>query len=144
MNDCVFCNLELIPSQKIVMANEYCLFLQLDEAKIEGSQLEGAGLIVPKQHRETAFDLTMEEWEATYHLLQEVKVYLDKQHQPQGYNLGWNCGEVGGQHIFHAHFHIIPRYSDEPLAGKGIRHLFKSLQNKRANHSCKGGFSNVH
>src|SRR5690606_3792166 len=107
VKDCVFCNLELEPNQKVILSNEHCMFLQLEQAQIKGSQLEGAGLIVPKEHRETAFDLTADEWNATYSLLQEVKKHLDEKHQPQGYNLGWNCGEVGGQHIFHSHFHVI-------------------------------------
>lgn len=75
--------------------------------------------------------MTREEWDATYILVQEVKKYLDEKYQPHGYNLGWNCGEVGGQHIFHAHFHVLPRYADEPLAGKGIRYMFKGSKNTR-------------
>lgn len=134
MKDCIFCNLELEPTQKVILSNEYCMFLQLEQAQEKGIQLEGAGLIVPKKHRETAFDLTIEEWNATYTLLQEVKKFLDEMYQPQGYNLGWNCGEIGGQHIFHSHFHVLPRYEDEPLAGKGIRHMFKSADNKRINY----------
>jgi histidine triad (HIT) family protein len=131
MGNCVFCNPELEPNQNVIFSNEHCLFLQSEHSEIKGSQLEGAGLIVPKKHRETAFDLTQEEWEATYSLLQEVKQYIDEKYKPQGYNLGWNCGEVGGQHIFHAHLHVIPRYEDEPLAGKGIRYMFKGIENQR-------------
>ncbi|CAM3207058.1 HIT family protein [Filibacter tadaridae] len=131
MSDCLFCNLKLEPTQKVIMSNELCMFLQLEQAQVKGIQLEGAGIIVPKKHRETAFDLTLEEWNATYALLQEVKKYLDEKHRPQGYNLGWNCGEVGGQHIFHAHFHVLPRYEDELLAGKGIRSMFKGANNQR-------------
>lgn len=131
MKDCLFCHLELDHEQKIIFSNEYCSFLQLEGAQISGVQLEGAGVIVPREHRETAFDLTPEEWMATFTLLQEVKKYLDEKHNPQGYNLGWNCGEVGGQHIFHSHFHVIPRYQDEPLAGKGIRYMFKGSDNQR-------------
>lgn len=133
MKDCVFCNTELEPDQMVVLSNEHCLFLQLKQSKVKGSQLEGAGLIVPRKHRKTVFDLTQEEWEATYKLLQEVKQYIDKEHAPDGYNLGWNSGEIGGQHIFHAHFHVLPRYADEPLAGKGIRYMFKGEENKREN-----------
>ncbi|WP_280771586.1 HIT family protein [Salipaludibacillus daqingensis] len=133
MKDCVFCNPSLEPKQNVIMSNDYCMFLLLEQAQIEGNQLEGAGLIVPREHRETAFDLTIEEWKATYSLLQDVKRYLDEKCHPHGYNLGWNCGEVGGQHIFHSHFHVIPRYSDEPLAGKGIRYMFKSSENRRKN-----------
>ncbi|ATP40486.1 HIT family protein [Solibacillus sp. R5-41] len=134
MKDCIFCNLELEPTQKVILSNEYCMFLQLEQAQEKGIQLEGAGLIVPKKHRETAFDLTIEEWNATYTLLQDVKNFLNERYQPQGYNLGWNCGVIGGQHIFHSHFHVLPRYEDEPLAGKGIRYMFKSADNKRINY----------
>ncbi|MDF2791668.1 MAG: cell-cycle regulation histidine triad protein [Neobacillus sp.] len=109
------------------------MFLQLEQSEIKGSQLEGAGFIVPIKHRETAFDLTREEWDATYTVLIEVKKYLDEKYQLQGYNLGWNYGEVGGQHIFHAHFHVLPRYADEALAGKGIRYLLKGKENKKRN-----------
>lgn len=131
MNQCLLCHLELVPNQTVILSNEHCMFLQLEEAREKGIQLEGAGIIVPKIHRETAFDLTEEEWKATYVLLQEVKQYLDEHYQPSGYNLGWNCGEIAGQHIPHAHFHVLPRYEDEPLAGKGIRYMFKGEQNKR-------------
>ena len=108
MEGCVFCYPDLEPKQNIILSNEHCLFLQLDQSQIKGGLLEGAGVIVPKIHRETVFDLTEEEWGATYSLLKEMKKHLDKEYEPQGYNLGWNCGEVGGQHVFHAHFHVIP------------------------------------
>ncbi|MFD2132383.1 HIT family protein [Pseudogracilibacillus auburnensis] len=134
MKDCIFCNLELEPNQNIILSNDHCMFLQLEQAQIKGNQLEGAGLIIPILHRETAFDLTLEEWNATYTLLQDVKKYLDEKYKPQGYNLGWNCGEIGGQHIFHSHFHVLPRYEDEPLAGKGIRYMFKGAEIKRKNY----------
>lgn len=133
MKKCILCNSALESNQKIVLSNEQCQFLQLEQANIKGSLLEGAGIIIPKKHRETAFDLSQKEWEATHSLLQEVKLYIDNKHHPQGYNLGWNCGKVAGQHILHAHLHIIPRYNDEPYAGKGIRYLFKSRENLRKN-----------
>jgi histidine triad (HIT) family protein len=49
---------------------------------------------------------------------------------PNGYNIGWNCGTTGGQEVLHAHMHVIPRFRQEPLAGKGIRTLLKSDANK--------------
>ena len=42
---------------------------------------------------------------------------MDKEFNPQGYNIGWNCCPVGGQLVMHAHMHVIPRFSQEPLAG---------------------------
>ncbi|KAA0546947.1 HIT domain-containing protein [Bacillus sp. BGMRC 2118] len=129
--DCIFCHLKLVPEQNVLFRNEHCMFIQLQSVQEKGSLVEGSGLIIPLQHRETVFDLTREEWDATYSLLHKVKAFIDEQYKPQGYNLGWNCGEVGGQHVFHAHFHVIPRFEDEPLSGKGIRHLFKSQENER-------------
>lgn len=86
---------------------------------------------MPKRHCETLFDLTENEWQATYELLHQVKKYLDDRHKPQGYNVGWNCGAVAGQEIFHAHMHVIPRFQDEPFTGIGIRYWLKEEANMR-------------
>ncbi|MCL2603548.1 MAG: HIT domain-containing protein, partial [Defluviitaleaceae bacterium] len=87
--------------------------------------------IIPKAHKVTVFDLSFEEWEATKQLIDRVKCYLDEKYKPDGYNVGWNCGEAGGQHVFHAHLHIIPRHADEPYAGRGIRNWIKREENRR-------------
>ena len=127
-NNCPFCNQEMDLLQKKVMENEYCIFLQKPQEVLIGS-----GIIIPKRHCKTVFDLTQDEWDSTYTLLKKVKEYLDEKHCPDGYSVGWNVGGVGGQSIFHAHLHIIPRYNDEPFAGKGIRHWIKQPSNKRPN-----------
>lgn len=126
MKECPFCNLEIVEQQVVIVKNEHCMFLQMPQEVLVGS-----GLIVPIYHRETVFDLSDDEWIATYALLQEVKAILDETYNPDGYNIGWNSGTVGGQHIMHSHLHVIPRFNDEPFAGKGIRHWLKSIENKR-------------
>jgi histidine triad (HIT) family protein len=93
--------------------------------------LIGSGVIVPKKHRENAFELTEEEWMGTYSLLYEVKKHLDVLHQPQGYNLAWNTNKAAGQHLFHSHLHVIPRFEDEPLAGKDLRSFIGVKENRR-------------
>lgn len=50
--------------------------------------------------------------------------------KPDGYSIGWNIGRVAGQVLFHAHLHVIPRFSKEPFAGRGIRSWLKSAENK--------------
>jgi len=100
-------------------SNETCHFVPAGELTLVGS-----GVILTHQdERETVFDLTPDEWRDTYRLLQDVKVLLDDRFRPDGYTLGWNCGRIAGQEVFHVHMHVIPRYEDEPLAGKGIHHL---------------------
>ena len=124
---CPFCCLENNQRQQVVLENEHCLFLQEPQEILIGS-----GIIIPKEHRETVFDLTEDEWTASFSLLQQVKELLDAESEPLGYNIGWNSGSVAGQEVFHAHLHVIPRYADEPLSGKGIRYLLKQPANKRS------------
>lgn len=65
-------------------------------------------------------------------MLHEAKALIDDVFKPDGYNVGWNCGSVGGQTVFHAHLHVIPRFADEPLASRGIRWWLKQPENERA------------
>ena len=88
-------------------------------------------MIIPKSHAESPFELSEEEIAATFTLLKEAKIILDEKYNPDGYNVGWNCGKVAGQEVFHAHLHVILRFKDEPLSGKGIRHWLKQENNRR-------------
>ena len=128
MKACSFCDLKKDPNIKVFFTNEMVLHCQNE--KHQGS-LKYSGVIIPVKHRETVFDLTENEIKATFKMLKEVRTWLDKKYQPDGYNIGWNCYEIGGQvSPHHAHMHIIPRFRQEPLAGKGIRTLLKSDQNR--------------
>ena len=129
---CVFCA-PALNRVHIVMEDAHCLFVQQPEPVLIGS-----GLIIPRRHRETPFDLTPEEWEETFALLQRAKALLDREFAPDGYNVGWNCGQAAGQKVAHAHLHVIPRYVDEPLAGKGLRYWLKQDANKR-DHTISSG-----
>jgi|GEM_PF-510561 len=93
--------------------------------------LRGSGVIIPKAHRTTVFDLTPDEWAATHELLQVARRHMHDSIHPDGFNVGWNCGEAGGQVIPHAHLHVIPRFDDEPFAGRGIRSWLKRPENLR-------------
>lgn len=126
METCILCSPELDEEQEIVFENDSCYFV-----KKEQRILKGSGLIVPKAHKVTVFDLSEKEWKDTQDLIHQVKSWLEETMAPDGYNIGYNCYETGGQHIFHAHMHIIPRFNDEPHAGKGIRHWLKREENKR-------------
>jgi diadenosine tetraphosphate (Ap4A) HIT family hydrolase len=110
---------------EILLENALCFFLA------DSSEIPGSGMILPKERRETVFDLTRDEWSATFDLLLEVKTYLESTIKAQGYNIGWNVGPVGGGHVPQAHLHVIPRFEDEPFAGRGIRWWFKQPENAR-------------
>jgi diadenosine tetraphosphate (Ap4A) HIT family hydrolase len=130
---CAFCQPQ-VERELIVDRNELCLVIDLRHAI-----LAGACIIVPKAHRESPFELSESEVSATFQLLRAAKQRLDSEFAPDGYNVGWNCGSVGGQEVAHVHLHVIPRFRDEPLAGKGIRFWLKQETNRRPtlrSHEC--------
>jgi diadenosine tetraphosphate (Ap4A) HIT family hydrolase len=57
-------------------------------------------------------------------MLATAKAYLAPA-DPDGFTVGWNVGAAGGQHVFHAHLHVIARFTGEPNAGKGIRAVIR-------------------
>ena len=124
-SDCPFCPSNLDES-KIRESNRLCAFFQGGDPVLIGS-----GIIVPRAHRETVFDLSSKEFAATFDLLPQIRERIDRELQPDGYNLGWNCGGTAGQEVFHCHLHVIPRFGDEPYAGRGIRYWLKQDANRR-------------
>ncbi|MFT9599285.1 HIT family protein [Mesobacillus sp.] len=126
--NCPYCNVNADEEQQIVLENETCYFIQKES---EQQVLQGSGLIIPKLHKQDVFELSEQEWNDSRELLLGAKKILDDKYTPDGYSVGWNTGRAGGQSIFHAHLHVIPRFNDEPLAGKGIRYWIKQKENKR-------------
>jgi diadenosine tetraphosphate (Ap4A) HIT family hydrolase len=114
------------PQEMVIAATDSCLAVWN-----EHEPPEGGALIIPMAHRETVFSLTEREWLDTRILLDTVRDRIDERASPDGFNVGWNVGSVGGQSIPHAHLHIVPRWSDEPYAGRGLRWWIKSPENRR-------------
>ena len=72
----------------------------------------GHALIVPRRHVATWFDATLDEHAAMLAAIPIVRDAIEREHRPDGYNLGVNVGAAAGQTVFHLHLHI--------LAGKHI------------------------
>jgi diadenosine tetraphosphate (Ap4A) HIT family hydrolase len=126
-SECPLCRFELDPDQQVIFRRPRVAFLQNPR---EQGALRGSGIIIPVRHAPTVFDLTEGEILATFALLREVKAWMDQEQAPDGYNVGWNCGAAGGQTVMHAHMHVIPRFRQEPYAGRGIRSWLKSSENR--------------
>ena len=81
---------------------------------------KGHALIVPKRHVRTLFEAAAQDYAACFDLVREVRTLLMSAHAPDGFNLGVNCEVAGGQSVWHAHIHLIPRYTGDvvdPLGG---------------------------
>ena len=122
---CPFCHPQ-VEAEPIVGRNEHCLAINVQDEILIGSRI-----IVPRQHRTSPFEMTEEEIVATFELLRTARSEMDSSMSPDGYNIGWNCGAIAGQEVLHTHLHVIPRFRDEPLAGKGIRFWIKQESNRR-------------
>lgn len=80
-------------------------------------------LIISKNLRHDYFELTLEETADLDNAIQLARQLIEKNHTPDGYNIGMNCGQAAGQTVFHFHCHVIPRYKgdmDDPIGG--VRH----------------------
>ena len=122
MKDCVFCN---IPKESILFETSDCIAM-FDAYPVS----KGHTLLISKKHYKTYFDLpeilrpSMDYW------LRHIKDILDEKYRPDGYNVGFNCGESAGQTIDHFHIHIIPRYKgDVENPRGGVRGVIPSKQN---------------
>lgn len=102
------------------LSNKECIFCQMKDYILENELAyaiydkypvgKGHMLFIPKRHVKDFFDITKEEREAIFELIDEGKKLLDEKYSPDSYNVGINCGEHAGQTIMHVHVHLIPRY----------------------------------
>ena len=61
-------------------------------------------------------------------VLDLAKAWIEERHQPDGYNVGMNCGEAAGQTVMHFHY-LIPRtHGDTPRPRGGVRGVIPSKQ----------------
>ncbi len=122
LESCPFCN---IPSERIIYQDRFWMAVK-DQYPVS----PGHVLMIPKEHFETYFDLPPQ-YAATLHVgTSIVKRMLEEEYHPDGWNLGCNCMEAGGQTIRHFHLHLIPRYNgdvDNPRGG--VRGVIPSKQN---------------
>ncbi len=80
---------------------------------------KGHTLIIPKHHLANYFDLSDEEQQDLWHMVNHCKTVLEKRFHPDGFNVGINVNEAAGQSVFHVHLHLIPRYKGDVENPKG-------------------------
>ena len=111
-NDKTTC--ELCVPEQVVCENA------LAYARYDNNSLSrGHVLVIPKRHVANFFDMTEAEQSAALALLREVQASIQKQHSPDGYNIGVNIGKAGGQSRMHVHVHLIPRYAGDVADPRG-------------------------
>lgn len=75
-------------------------------------------LVVPRAHAPTLLELDDEAVGALFRTVKRVQRKVQDTFHPLGFHVGWNHGQAAGQHVFHLHVHLLPRYAD---GGRGIQ-----------------------
>jgi diadenosine tetraphosphate (Ap4A) HIT family hydrolase len=80
-------------------------------------------LIISNRLCRDYFELSEAEKSELTKAIDTAKSLIDKEHNPDGYNIGMNCGMTAGQTVFHFHCHVIPRYKGDMTDPRGgVRH----------------------
>lgn len=121
ISDCIFCILKRPTLAETPMSLAF-----LDNFPVSN----GHTLVVPRRHVASIWEMNAEEYTDAFLLVRQVKDILQAKFEPQGFNVGVNCGETAGQSVFHAHIHVIPRYAgDAPSPHGGVRNILPGKGN---------------
>ena len=106
MPDCLFC--------KIVNGNVSAYKVYEDDFTIAFLDIfphaKGHTVVIPKKHFVTPLEMPHEDFEKLFRAVRATMEKIQEKLSPDGFNVGWNQGDVGGQVIKHLHVHIFPRY----------------------------------
>ncbi|MBI4141650.1 HIT family protein [Candidatus Woesearchaeota archaeon] len=111
MNDCIFCKIvkKEIPADIIYEDDKTIVFL--DIAPVH----PGHSLVVPKEHHATLTDTPTELACYMMEVVKKTAPAIMKAVSAEGFNLGVNTEKAAGQIVFHTHYHIIPRFTNDGL-----------------------------
>lgn len=109
--DCIFCQIVAgeIPAQKVDEDERTIAFMDISPAT------RGHALVIPRHHSRDLTEIPTEDLEATVLAAQRLARRMGERLDPDGVNLLNSCGEQAWQTVFHFHFHVIPRYRDDPM-----------------------------
>ena len=110
-NNCVFCAIAAgeIPCFKVYEDDLVLAYLDINPFT------KGHTLVIPKAHTEGLLDTTEATLAAVIARVKQVAAHLKVALKADGFNILQNNGEAAGQSVKHVHFHIVPRYGNEPL-----------------------------
>jgi superfamily II DNA or RNA helicase/HKD family nuclease/diadenosine tetraphosphate (Ap4A) HIT family hydrolase len=118
------------------MSRDGCPFCPPDAARVfyQGKRVlgfwdaypvsPGHALLSPRRHVSDWFDASPDEQAELVRAIETARTAIERDHRPDGYNVGMHLGRAAGQTVFHLHIHVIPRYAgDTPDPRGGVRHV---------------------
>ena len=111
MSTCAFCTIIRGESSAEVLYKNDTALAILDINPIH----YGHVLVLPREHVETFLDIPPQGLTDLIQATQVVSRAIVESLNPPGFNIFSNNGIAAGQSVFHFHFHITPRYSDDNI-----------------------------
>ena len=110
-SDCVFCKIIAgqIPSKKVYEDENHFAFLDIFPAG------RGHTLVIPKEHYADIHSMPAEVYGGIATAAKKVADLLQTKLNSEGTTIFQMNREAGWQTVFHAHMHVIPRWSNDGL-----------------------------
>lgn len=114
MDECLFCKVVSgeLQANLVYESNAAVAFLDKYPAT------KGHVLVIPRWHAPTLLDLPDEHIDGLFRAVKEVQAKVARALEPIAFNVGWNHGRAAGQHVYHLHVHLLPRYAG---SGRGVQ-----------------------
>lgn len=108
-NNCIFCKIISgeIPSITVYEDDNFKAIFDISPAS------KGHTLVLPKKHMADLFEIDESTASKALIIIKKIATALKDTLQCDGINIIQNNGVAAGQSVYHLHFHIIPRYSDD-------------------------------
>ena len=110
-NDCIFCKIinGQISCSRIYEDKDVLAFLDIAPVS------KGHALVVPKQHCKNFIETPHDIICKCVDVIKKIAPAITLATGSEGFNVGVNNGRAAGQVVFHTHFHIIPRITNDGL-----------------------------
>ncbi len=112
--DCIFCNIAERKAQAEILYEDDKVISFLDIRPVN----YGHSLVIPKKHYDKFEDVPLELLNETMRVAKIISQAITKSINPDGFNILANNGKAAGQTVYHFHFHIMPRFSNDVFTFK--------------------------
>ncbi|HZA49900.1 MAG TPA: HIT family protein [Myxococcaceae bacterium] len=114
--DCIFCRIAAgeLDAHRVYESPNAVAILDTHPAA------RGHTMVIPRAHAPTLVDLDDDAVGEVFRTVKLVMRRIQDVLHPIAFNVGWNHGAAAGQHVFHLHVHVLPRYRE---AGRGVQAL---------------------
>jgi histidine triad (HIT) family protein len=108
-DNCLFCKIinGEIPSSKVYEDKDAIAFLDIFPFT------KGHTVVIPVKHYETFFDFPDDQMGNYFSVIKKLAAQIKNNLNADGINIVQNNFRAAGQIVFHMHYHILPRWTDD-------------------------------